>query len=72
MENAYDDFAKYERTGDVLPIDNYPVSVSKGDVFVIDYHTRQNTIKRTFYICDGKTWNGRIVTEEFVISEGQK
>lgn len=67
LENAYDDFAQAPATGDVLPYDNYPMAVAQEEVFVIDYTRPDGTAERKFYRSGGKVWQGRPVTEEFML-----
>ena len=66
LENAYDDFASYPLTDDVLPYNNYPLQLEKGQVFVIDYTGTDGTVMRKYYRSDGNTWNNLPVTQEFV------
>lgn len=67
LENAYDDFKNNEKTGDVLPYDNYPMLIETGQVFVIDYVKTDGFVERTYYRSDGYVWEGLPSTEEFVI-----
>lgn len=66
LENAYDDFSKAVKTGDVLPYDNYPMTIETGQVIVIDYTKTDGTSIRKHYISDGKIWRNRPSTEEFI------
>lgn len=67
LENAYDDFKNNEKTGDVLPYDNYPMLLEAGQVFVIDYTKTDGSVERKYYRSDGYVWNGSPATEEFII-----
>ncbi len=69
LENAYDDFRDRSKTGDVLPYDNYPMLVEKGQVFVIDYTKTDGTVVRKYYRSDGYVWKGKPWTEEFVLDD---
>ena len=65
LENAYSDFNNCPRTGDVLPYSNYPMLVDIGQVFVIDYTKKDDSVLRMYYRSDGRTWKGMLSTEEF-------
>ncbi|MBR2938033.1 MAG: hypothetical protein IKB80_06060 [Oscillospiraceae bacterium] len=53
----------YQNTCDVLPYNNYPhILIEDGQVFVIDYHTRDGKIDRKYYIADGTVWQNMICT----------
>lgn len=68
LENAYDDFKSNPKTGDVLPYENYPMLVEKGQVFVIDYTKADGSVIRMYYRSDGCVWNNLPSTEEFSIN----
>ena len=60
-----DDFKNHEKTGDVLPYNNYPnIPFRLGDVFVIDYVRKDGGVRRSIHIADNTVWNGMISTEE--------
>lgn len=67
LENAYDDFKDNPATGNVLPYNNYPMEMETGQIFVIDYTKADGTVVREYHRSDGKTWQGSLVTEEFVV-----
>lgn len=67
LEDAYDDFKEMDKTGDVLPYDNYPMLIEEGQVFVIIYRKADGSEKKGYYRSDGNAWEGRPATEEFVI-----
>lgn len=67
LENAYDDFKNKQKTGDVLPYNNYPMLIEKGQVFIIDYKKTDGSVERQYYRSDGSVWEGRPVTEEFML-----
>lgn len=70
LENVGDQFDHCQRLGAVLPYNNYPsVDIQIGDVFVIDYHTKNGTIDRKYYIADGTVWQDMPSTREFVMGE---
>lgn len=69
LENVNNAFDNREMRDDVLPYNNYPpIQIEIGQVFVIDYHTKDGTIDRRFHIADGTIWFGMQSTREFVIS----
>lgn len=66
LENVVGQFDHCQKTGSVLPYNNYPaINIQKGDIFVIDYHTRNGAIDRKYYIADGTVWNDMPSTCEF-------
>ncbi len=70
LENVNGDFEKCETLSDVLPYNNYPqIEIQKGQVFVIDYHTKKGSIDRKYYIADGTVWKDMPSTRQFVINE---
>lgn len=69
LESAYDDFESCPKPGDVLPINNYPMLIETGEVFVIDYTRTNGSVIRKFYRSDGNVWNDMPSTEEFTVGE---
>ncbi len=69
LENAYDDFKDCPTTGNVLPYNNYPMEIEKGQVFVIAYTKADGSVTREYHRADGNTWQGSLVTEEFRMEE---
>ena len=69
LENAYNDFKDCPTTGNVLPYNNYPMEIEKGQVFVIEYTKADGSVIREYHRADGNTWQGSLVTEEFSIEE---
>jgi len=67
IEGAYDDYKKAPKTGDVLPYTNYPMNISPGQVFIIDYMKTDSTLTRKYYRSDGNSWKNRPTTEEFIV-----
>lgn len=67
LEGAYGDLKDCPKTGDYLPYDNYPMQVSEGEVYVIDYTLTDGTVQRKYYRSDGNRWQDRPATEEFVL-----
>ncbi len=69
LENVNGAFENCEMLDDVLPYNNYPhIKIEAGQVFVIDYHTRNETIDRKYYIADGTIWQDMPSTRQFIIS----
>ncbi len=69
LESAYNDFKDCPTTDNVLPYNNYPMEIEKGQVFVIDYTKADGSVIREYHRADGNTWHGSPVTEEFRIAE---
>lgn len=69
LENAYEDVKNNKTTGDVLPYDNYLVTVTKGQVFAIDYTKTDGSVTRAFYRSDGTFWHGKPATREFAVPD---
>lgn len=67
LENAYEDFKDRDKTGDVLPYDNYPMLIEIGQIFAVDIGKTDGSIKRSYYRSDGYIWNGVPSTEEFEV-----
>lgn len=67
LENAYEDFSDRPKTKEVLPHDNYPMQIEKGQIFVIDYTKIDGSVIRKYYRDDGKMWNDMPSTVEFKI-----
>lgn len=68
LENAYDDFKTYPKSGNVLPYDNYQMAVSSGQVFVVDHTKTDGSSIREFYIAhEGDMWKNKPVTREFIV-----
>lgn len=67
IENAYEDFKDNKKNGNVLPYNNYPMLIEKGQVFVIKYEMTDGSVHTLYYRSDGRVWEGRESTEEFVI-----
>lgn len=65
LEQAYEDCRELPETGDVLPVDNYPMQIQTGQVFVIFYNRPDGTTVRTLYRSDGKIWDNSLLTTGF-------
>jgi hypothetical protein len=66
LENAYNDFKNSPKTNEVLPYNNYPMTIETGQVFVIDYIKTDGSIERRYYRSSGLIWNGMPTTEAFI------
>lgn len=70
LEKTEGQFENCEKRKGVLPYNNYPhIQIENGQVFVIDYHTKNGTTDRKYYIADGTVWREMPSTREFVIRE---
>lgn len=65
LENAYEYFRDSPSAEYVLPFDNFPMHVEVGQVFVLDIHFDDNTIRRQFYRASGYYWNNSPSTQGF-------
>ncbi len=70
LENAYEDFMKFSKTGQVLPYSNYPMLVETGQVFLVDYTKTDGSAEQHYYRSDGGMWNGEACTEELLVNGG--
>ncbi len=70
IEDAYDDLKDLPKTREVLPYNNFPMEVEKGQVFCVEYLKTNGTTYRTFYRSDGKERGGVAFTEAFTVEEG--
>ena len=70
LEDTGGIFEKCEMKRQVLPYNNYPpIKIDIGQVFVIDYHTKDGGIDRKYYIADGTVWQDMPSTRQFIIKE---
>ncbi|MBB6482082.1 hypothetical protein [Spirochaeta isovalerica] len=63
LENAFDDFKKNKKTGDVLPYDNYPMLIDLGEIYLIKYKMMDGDSMKLLYISDGRMWRNEPATE---------
>lgn len=69
LENTGNLFACCPKTNQVLPYNNYPfVEIERGQVFVVDYHTRKGPVERKFYLADGTIWQNMPSTREIIVN----
>ena len=70
LESVKGPFENSEMRNDVLPYNNYPsINIEIGQVFVVDYHTREETVDRIYYVADGTVWRDMPSTRQFLIKE---
>ncbi len=70
LESKVDAFTNIDLCNDVLPYNNYPpIKIEEGQIFVIDYHTKNGTIDRMCYLADGTVWQDMVCTRKFLIKE---
>ena len=69
LENAYWDFASSPIYNNLLPQSNYPMPISSGQIYVIEYTMRTGEIKREVMRCDGNYWEGQVSTWQIIIDE---
>jgi len=70
LEKISDQFENCEKLNEVLPYNNYPpINIENGQIFVIDYHTKNGTTDRRYYVADGTVWQGMPSTRQFIIKE---
>ena len=67
VESGFDDMRNRPKNGNVLPYDNYPMTVQKGQLYVIDYTLDNGKTERRYYLSLGRVWQGKDATEEVVI-----
>ncbi len=69
LENTGGIFNCCAKTHDVLPYNNYPsIEIERGQVFVIDYHTRKGPVERKYYLADGTIWRDMPSTHEIIVN----
>ncbi len=70
LENIDDQFENCEKLKEVLPYNNYPpIKIEEGQFFVIDYHTKNGTTERRYYIADGTVWQDMPSTRQVIVRE---
>ena len=67
IEDSFDDFKGCKESGDTLPYSNYPVAVSEGDVFLIEYARRDGGSDSKYYRAEGDSFKGMPTTTGFII-----
>lgn len=68
LENTGSIFSHCARAFNVLPYNNYPsIEVERGQVFVVDCHTRSGSVERRYYLADGTIWRDMPSTREIIV-----
>lgn len=68
LEEGAEDFADCPVLKDFLPYNNYPMQISTGQVFLLDYTTADGTVTRMCYRAGGTFWNDLPATVQIDIS----
>ena len=69
LENAYEDMKNKQALHGLLPYNNYPpINIEEGQVFVIDYYTKDGGVERKYYVADGTVWQDMLCTREIAIA----
>lgn len=63
LEDAYDDFKSFPTPREILSADNYPVQIQAGQVFAVEYFMSDGSTEWKYYISDGTTQNGQLITK---------
>ncbi len=65
IENAYDEFKDYDLNEDVLPYNNYPMSLDVGEVYKVELTLTNGETLSLFYRSDGTKWRNMDTTVGF-------
>lgn len=69
LEDTGNLFDGCPKTNQVLPYNNFPfIEIEKGQVFVVDYHTRSGPVERVYYLADGTVWQNMPSTHEIIVN----
>ena len=69
LEDTGNIFETCPRTNQVVPYNNYPfIDIERGQVFVVDYHTRKGSVDRKYYLADGTIWQNMPSTKEIIVN----
>lgn len=63
LEDAYEDFKNLPTLPDILPANNYPVQIETRQVFALEYLLSDGSTEWRYYISDGTTQNGQLITK---------
>lgn len=69
VKDAYADFKKSPKTGDVLPFYCYPMEVKKRQVFIFEKTHEDGSVERRFFRSDGNVLKNSSITEEFILEK---
>ena len=64
-ESAYEDFRNAPLTNDVLPLNQYPMELTTGQVLVVEYAQKDGSLLRLYYRTDGTSWQDMPVSVGF-------
>lgn len=67
LENAYEDFKDCPTTGNVLPYNNYLMTIEVGQIYLVQYTLADGSIQKEIHRADGNTWKNMEITEEIVV-----
>lgn len=59
LEGAYDVINAYDRTGDYLPHDNYPMVLHADEAYLIRYTKQDGTVEEWYYVTQGDMKGGK-------------
>ncbi|WP_342420525.1 hypothetical protein [Paenibacillus sp. FSL E2-0178] len=66
LEDAYEDVKDLPLDENVLPYDQYPMLIEKGQVFVINYTRTDGSVEREYHLSNGNIWEGMHSTQQFI------
>ena len=68
LNDAFEDFTTAKTTGNVLPLDNYPMNLELNHIYIVDYTKKDGSIIREVHRYDGYEWNGQQSTQQIDIN----
>ena len=72
LEDTGSVFSHCTKAFDVLPYNNYPsIEIERGQVFVVDCHTRSGSVERSYYLADGTIWKNMPSTREIIVNSDE-
>ncbi len=66
LDDAFEDLKTAETTGNVLPLNNYPIAIEINEIYVVDYTKADGTFERQVFRYDGTNWEGRPATQQII------
>ncbi len=66
LVNAFEDFKDNEITGNVLPFDNYIMSLELNNIYVVDYTKKDGSVIREIHTYAGYEWQGKLATQQII------
>ncbi|ONI40524.1 hypothetical protein AN639_00065 [Candidatus Epulonipiscium fishelsonii] len=61
LTDAFEDFYNNQTTGNVLPVDNYPMNLELNQIYIIDYTKPDGSVIREVHRYDGKEATQQII-----------